>query len=50
MIQATPQSDEFKRQLRESLLRETINTRAIKVARHANIYNTGDQTMMRFSR
>jgi len=43
MIQQTPQADQFKRQLRESLLRETLNTRAIKVARHANIYNSGDQ-------
>ena len=43
MIQQTPQADEFKRQLRDSLQRETFNIRAIKVARHANIYNSGDQ-------
>ena len=43
MIQQTPQADEFKRQLRDSLQRETLNIRAIKVARHANIYNSGDQ-------
>lgn len=43
MIQQTPQADEFKRQLRDSLQRETLNTRAIKIARHANVYNTGDQ-------
>jgi CRP/FNR family transcriptional regulator, cyclic AMP receptor protein len=46
MIQETPQADEFKRQLRDSLQRETLNTRAIKVARHANIYNSGDQDEM----
>ena len=39
MIQQTPQADEFKRQLRHSLQRETLNTRAIKVARHGNVYN-----------
>jgi CRP/FNR family cyclic AMP-dependent transcriptional regulator len=43
MIQQTPQADEFKRQLRDSLQHETLNTRAIKVARHASVYNSGDQ-------
>ncbi len=46
MIQQTPQADEFKRQLRDSLQRETLNTRAIKVARHASVYNSGDQDEM----
>jgi CRP/FNR family cyclic AMP-dependent transcriptional regulator len=46
MIQQTPQIDEFKRQLRDSLQRETLNTRAIKVARHTNVYNNGDQDEM----
>jgi CRP-like cAMP-binding protein len=46
MIQQTPQADEFKRQLRDSLQRETLNTRAVKVARHANVYNSGDQDEM----
>jgi CRP-like cAMP-binding protein len=46
MIQQTPQADEFKRQLRNSLQRETLNTRAIKIARHANVYNSGDQDEM----
>ena len=46
MIQQTPQADEFKRQLRNSLQRETLNTRAVKIARHANIYNSGDQDEM----
>lgn len=43
MIQQTPQADEFKRQLRDSLQRETLNTRAIRLARHATIYDSGDQ-------
>jgi len=43
MIQQTPQADEFKVQLRESLQRETMNSRAVKVARHANVYTAGDQ-------
>ncbi len=38
MIQQTPQADEFKQQLRDSLQRETLNTRAVKIARHANGY------------
>jgi CRP-like cAMP-binding protein len=46
MIQATPQADEFKQQLRNSLQRETTNSRAIKFARHANVYNCGDQDEM----
>src|SRR4026209_1539087 len=43
MIQQTPQADEFKRKLRGSLERETLNSRAIKIARHADVYATGDQ-------
>ena len=43
MIQQTPQADEFKRQLRESLQRETLNTRTIKIARHGSVYSSGDQ-------
>jgi CRP-like cAMP-binding protein len=46
MIQQTPQADEFKLQLRDSLQRETVNSRAIKIARHANVYNSGDQDEM----
>jgi hypothetical protein len=40
-IQQTPQADEFKQQLRDSLQRETINSRAIKIARHATVYTCG---------
>jgi CRP-like cAMP-binding protein len=46
MIQQTPQSDLFKKQLGESLQRETLNSRAVKIARHANVYNCGDQDEM----
>jgi len=45
-IQQTPHADEFKRQLRGSLQRETMNSRAIKIARHANVYTCGDQDEM----
>jgi CRP/FNR family transcriptional regulator, cyclic AMP receptor protein len=45
-IQQTPQSDEFKQQLRNSLQRETQNSRAIKIARHSNVYTCGDQDEM----
>jgi CRP/FNR family cyclic AMP-dependent transcriptional regulator len=46
MIQETPQSDLFKKQLGESLLRETLNSRAVNIARHANVYSCGDQDEM----
>ena len=46
MIQQTPQADEFKQQLRDSLHRETLNSHAIKVARHGNVYACGDQDEM----
>ena len=46
MIQQTPQADEFKQQLRDSLQRETLNSHAVKVVRHANVYSCGDQDEM----
>ena len=46
MIQETPQLDNFKRQLRGSLQRETANSRAFRIARHASVYNSGDQDEM----
>jgi CRP-like cAMP-binding protein len=46
MIQLTPQADQFKKQLRDSLQRETLNSRAVKIARHANAYTCGDQDEM----
>jgi CRP-like cAMP-binding protein len=46
MIQQTPQIDRFKQQLRDSLQRETMNARAIKIAKHANVYTCGGQDEM----
>src|SRR3954447_25241978 len=46
MIQQTPQAEQFKQRLRESLARETANTRAIRIARHANVYACGDRDEM----
>jgi CRP/FNR family transcriptional regulator, cyclic AMP receptor protein len=46
MIQQTPQSDLFKKQLGESLRRETMNSRAVNIARHDNIYTCGDHDEM----
>src|SRR3984893_4936496 len=46
MIQQTPQADEFKLQLRDSLQQETLNSRAVKIARHTNVYTCGDQDEM----
>jgi CRP-like cAMP-binding protein len=46
MIQLTPQADQFKKQLRDSLQRETLNSRAVKIARHANVYTCGGQDEM----
>jgi CRP/FNR family cyclic AMP-dependent transcriptional regulator len=43
MIQQTPQSDLFKKQLAASLQRETRNSSAVKIARHDNIYACGDR-------
>jgi CRP/FNR family transcriptional regulator, cyclic AMP receptor protein len=43
VIQQTPEADKFKEKLRESLQRETLNSRAIKIARHTNVYSCGDQ-------
>ena len=37
------QADEFKQQLRDSLQRETQDSCAFKIARHANVYTAGDQ-------
>ena len=46
MIRNTPQADLFKKQLRDSLQRETLNSRAVKIARHANVYTCGGQDQM----
>jgi CRP/FNR family transcriptional regulator, cyclic AMP receptor protein len=43
MIPRAPRTDLFKAQMRESLRRETLNSRTVRVARHANVYSCGDQ-------
>ena len=45
-IQQSLQVDEFKQQLRDSLRNETLNSQAVKVARHVNVYSCGDQDEM----
>lgn len=46
MIQATPQADFFKQQLRDSLVRETLNAQAITITKHSHVYTCGDQDEM----
>jgi len=46
MIQDHPETDLFKEQMRESLRREVRNSRAIKIAKHANVYTCGEQDEM----
>ena len=46
MIKQTAQAHEFKKQLRDSLQRETTDIIAIKIARHENVYAAGDQDDM----
>jgi len=41
-IHQTPQADDFKRELRDVLQRETLNGCAINIRRHANVYDSGD--------
>jgi CRP-like cAMP-binding protein len=41
MIQDYPETDLFKKQMRESLQREVRNSRAIKIAKHENVYLCG---------
>jgi CRP/FNR family cyclic AMP-dependent transcriptional regulator len=43
MIQQTPRVDLFKRQMRDSLKRETVNSRPVNIAQHAVVYARGDQ-------
>jgi CRP/FNR family transcriptional regulator, cyclic AMP receptor protein len=43
MTQETPQADLFKQQLRDSLQRETLNSRAVTIAKHAHVYTGGAQ-------
>jgi len=43
MIQQTPEAERFKQEMRDSLRHETLNSRAVTIPRHANVYNCGDQ-------
>jgi CRP-like cAMP-binding protein len=46
MIQNTPQAEQFKQRLRDSLQRETQNIHPVKIGRHANVYTCGDTDEM----
>ena len=46
MIQETPQADLFKQQMRESLRWETLNSRAVTIAKHDHVYTCGDRDEM----
>ena len=46
MIQQTPEAERFKQEMRESLRHETLNSRAVTIPRHANVYGCGDQDEM----
>ena len=43
MIQQTPEAERFKQEMRDSLRHETLDSRAVTIPRHANVYNCGDQ-------
>jgi CRP-like cAMP-binding protein len=43
MIQQAPESDRFKAEMRQSLANETKNSIAIKIDKHNNVYNVGDE-------
>jgi CRP-like cAMP-binding protein len=46
MIQQTPEAERFKQQMRDSLRHETLNSHAVTIPRHANVYTCGDQDEM----
>jgi CRP-like cAMP-binding protein len=46
MIQDYPETELFKKQIRESLRREVKNSRAINIPKHANVYSIGDHDEM----
>ena len=37
------EAERFKQEMRDSLRHETLNSRAVTIPRHANVYNCGDQ-------
>ncbi len=46
MIQETPQAERFKQRLRDSLVNENLNSRAITIAKHDHVYTCGGQDEM----
>ena len=46
MIQQTPEAERFKKQMRDSLQHETLNSRTVTIPRHRNVYTCGDQDEM----
>ncbi len=46
MIQEIPRAERFKQRLRDSLMNETLNSRAITIAKHDHVYTCGDQDEM----
>ena len=46
MIQETLQAELFKQQMRESLWLETLNSRAVTIAKHYLVYTCGDRDEM----
>ena len=46
MIQETLQAEQFKQQMSDSLRQETLNSRAITIAKHDHVYTCGDQDEM----
>lgn len=43
MIERNAESDQFKEQMRGSLLNETKNSSAVKIGKHKNVYMVGDK-------
>ena len=43
LLEEIPKADEFRRKLRDSLLRETLGSQIINVARHDYVYVIGDK-------
>ena len=46
MIQQALEAERFKQQMRDSLQHETLNSRAVTIPRHENVYTCGDQDEM----
>ncbi len=46
MIKETPQAEEFKELMRDSLREEALNSRAMTIAKHEHVYTCGDQDEM----